>query len=251
MLEAISKISLKTGSGHFKLAERFVESESRYSIDEMIEVATLWASELLGQEEVVAAREVFFAQTGKVFYDDSFYDARISYFIEHFLFERPISGAGRTRALTGMIPYQLFISRISDDSVVNERIKLVMASLAQVRHSLFKVIKVRSSMLSVEDLLIPQKFGITAKSDETYRAFNVGTIFQGFVFRLPETCHLGSGLIIHPNRAKRLISHHIKLAKKNGSPPEHLLLCKLATLQLRHVRHRHVDAQAIYRNNLR
>jgi hypothetical protein len=247
VLEAASQISLKPHHpGLQQIAQRLGEAKPRYPVDDMVEVATLWASELLGQDEVVAAREEFFAQTGKVFHDDAFYDARISYFIEHFLFERPISGAGRTASLTGMIPYQLFVRRAVDISPIDEKTKVVIASLAQARHSLFQVEKVRASSLVVKDLLIPQKILITAKADETYRAFDSGTIFQGFVFRLPETCHLGSGLIIHPYRAKAMIRRHIKLSRKSGSTAERPLLCKLATLQLRHLRHRHVDAKTIY-----
>lgn len=248
MLEALSEIGLKSNKELAQLAERLKEDRFRYPVDNMIEVATLWATELLGQEEVIAAQECFYAQTGKVFYDDSFYDTRISYFIEHFLFERPISGLGRTYAVTGMIPYQLFISKALNDTTIDERTKVIISSLAQARHSLFQVQKVRPSTMIIKDLLIPQKIQISAKSDESYRAFNTGTVFQGFIFRLPEACHLGSGLIIHPNRAKAIIRRYITAAKINGATPEYPLLCKLATLQLKQLRHQHVDAKIIYQS---
>jgi hypothetical protein len=230
------------------LSSRFETSAKlgRVPVDEIVEAAIAWAGELLGESEIVAAREEFFTQTGKVFHDDTFYDARISYFIEHFLFERPISGAGQTASLTGMIPYPLVLRHAVDLAPLDEHVKVVIASMAQARHSLFEVEKTRESSLLVKDLLIPQKIEIAAKGEESYRVMEKGTVFQSFVFRLPETCHLGSGLILHPRRARPMINRHLKQARKSGSTAEYPLLCKLASLQLRHLRHRHVDAKLIY-----
>lgn len=246
MLEATIKNQAVTSGKLLEIAETFKSQTSLYPLDEIIELASIWATDLLGRAELIAAQDEFFANTGKIFHDDTFYDSRISYFIEHFLFERPISGLERASNFKGMIPYQLFINHAIEGLKIDLSTKAIFASLIHARHSLYEVEKITLRGLIVRDILIPQKIKINAKKTEHYVGFDNGTIFQGFVFRLPEACHLGSGLIIHPNRAKTPISSLLKQSRKTGPTPEFPFLCKLAKTHLRHIRHQHVDIKTIY-----
>lgn len=250
MLETTTKINSAAITRIAELAKKTTAQPHHYPLDEIIELASIWTTDLLGREELIAAQQAFFNNTGKVFHDDDFYNSRISYFIEHFLFERPISGVGQAELMKGLIPYQLFINKAIEAQSIDETAKAIFASLMHARHSLFEVEKTNHSSLIIRDILIPQKIQIMAKQGENFVAFEPGIIFQGFVFRMPKKCHLGGGLIVHPSRAKNLISHFIKKTRKTGPTAEFPFLCKLAKIHLKHIRHQHVDVKSIYDTNL-
>src|SRR4051812_1919674 len=60
-------------------------------VDDVIEEFILWAQTAFGNDEIVTAREEFFKRSGKVFSDDSHFASHMSYFLDFFLFERPLS----------------------------------------------------------------------------------------------------------------------------------------------------------------
>src|SRR6478735_7913459 len=60
-------------------------------LDQQREDIITWVVNLLGVEEVVKAKEEFFTQTGMIFHDDESYNRRMSYFIDYFLFIRPLT----------------------------------------------------------------------------------------------------------------------------------------------------------------
>src|SRR5690606_37182523 len=95
-----------------------------------------------------------------VFHDDSFYDNRMSYFLDYFLFERQVSGRGLT-------PFLMFMDRYAADLPAD--LKTRLTGLADHRHSLFRILKLQPTLMVLEDVLEPSKPTIVARPGETFR----------------------------------------------------------------------------------
>lgn len=230
-------------SGQLKSLLLRAEQGLGVPIDEIVEAAVAWVSTHLGQDELVAARDDFFARTGKAFHDDSFYDTRISYFIEHFLFERTISSG----SLAGNLPYQLFLKHAVEPAFdLTPSAKQTFADLGKPRHSLFTITKHRDTGMEVKDLLLPQTLKLAPKVGESFRGFSRSQIFQAYIFRTGGGNFLGSGLVIHPSKAHGAILKSLKAARKAKKIQEQTTLDQLAATHIRYLRHRHVDPKSIY-----
>lgn len=227
------------------------------TVDDLIEALIAWTHQTVGDAEIVAARDQFFLENGKVFHDDSVYDARMSYFFDLLLFERALTG-GSARPLT--TPYEQFVKELDDRAasplsspggvpdVVLRRVK----ALGDFRHSLFQIQKIDTTSVVLQDLISDNKVTAIARPGETFRGLEKKTLIQGFLFSMeprgkgPAPTHLSQGLILHPAKATRTIRRLLKTAKKSENFARKSFLAKLATLQVRHLRHRHVEPKTIY-----
>jgi hypothetical protein len=71
-------------------------------------------------------------------------------------------------------------------------------------------------------------------------------VFQGFLFGAVSSVFMSQGLIVHPRSATKVILKMLKSAQKVPGFHASAMLTRLANLQLRAIRHAHVDAKAIY-----
>lgn len=217
-------------------------------IDDLTELIISFANENAGKAEIVAASERFFMENGKVFHDDSFYDPRMTYFFDHFVFERPLAGHGGPLAT----PYEHFLAAVKDQHLtLAPAVSALLGQLRDYRHSLFQIVKLDLTKMVLQDLLVPGRITVTAKSGESFRGLDKKTIFQGFVFPRGEEAQVSSGIILHPKRSTRLIKKFVKQAQKTENFSRKITLARLASLQLRHLRHRHVDPKSIYAADLK
>lgn len=208
-----------------------VGGEWRSPLDQQREDIITWVVNLLGVEEVVRAKEEFFAQTGMIFHDDESYHRRMSYFIDYFLFIRPLTHLDPENPPT---PFALY------------RDKHPETSIHSYTHSLFKVLKIQSTGLVLKDLCSDDKIRIQKQSDELFDGIAKSDVFQGFVFHMDDTPVLSHGLIFHPTRSHRLLVKALKEAKKQGRFDRLTYLAQCARLQLKHARLRHVDPRVVY-----
>ncbi len=220
-------------------------------LDDFIEAMVEWSHRMLGTDEIVFAREQFDADTGKVFHDDHFYGVRTSYFFDHFLFERPVP-TSRTGNAEPVTPYSMFLAYVQQHAAklppgLAERV----ASLGAYRHSIFVIQRVSERTLLLQDLLRGDRLTVAAKPNETFRAIEKKTMMQTFVFDHAGTMQLSHGIILHPQKANRVLKRFIKIAKKSETLSTYALFCRCACVQLRHLRHRHVEPKAIYQTELK
>src|SRR5690606_23808253 len=110
-------------------------------IDDELEAALVWAQQYFGDEEVIQAKEEFFWKTGKVFYDDPFYESRMAYFIDHFLLERPAGPSESASELT--TPFRKF-SKARTESGAE-------VHLQSFQHSIYQTLKVASHTFIAPD----------------------------------------------------------------------------------------------------
>jgi hypothetical protein len=203
----------------------------RSPLDQQREDIINWVVNLLGVEEVVRAKEEFFAQTGMIFHDDESYHRRMSYFIDYFLFIRPLTQLDPIQPPT---PFALY------------RDKHPETAIHSFTHSLFKVLKIQNTGLVLKDLCSDDKIRIQKQSDELFDGIAKSDVFQGFVFHMDDTPVLSHGLIFHPVRSHRLLVKALKEGKKQGRFERLTYLAQSARLQLKHARLRHVDPRLVY-----
>ncbi len=230
--------------------ERFSTLKDKVGdVEELLEQLIGWTHDVVGTAEIVTAHERFHLENGKVFHDDPFYDARTTYFFDHFIFERKLAGHGaRSDSYSGLTPCQLFLARAQKETPplpigVTEAID----SLSHFRHSVFQIQKISEKTMTLVDLIDSARISIQAKPREHFRGIEKKTIIQGFLFNLGLHHYLSSGLILHPLKANRLIKKLIKQNLKSGHNRKQVLPL-LAVLQLRYLRHKHVHPKLIYKN---
>jgi hypothetical protein len=218
------------------------------NIDDLMEWFIAWTHQTFGTAEVVNGSERFYLDHGKVFHDDSFYNARTAYFFDHFIFERRVSSNSiQIRTAEGITPHELLLAELAtlQEAMPQHLIKR-MQCFGNFRHSLFQILKVTDKSMVIQDLIFPAKISVTVKPLETFRGLEKRTIFQAFVFPFDNTHQLSSGIVIHPQKANWLIKRWVKQQRGKGDFTAKTLLSRLATVQIRHLRHRHVHPKLIY-----
>jgi len=219
---------------------------SAANIDDLMEWFITWTHQTAGTAEVVYSSERFYLDFGKVFHDDSFYSARTSYFFDYLIFERRLSSQSLL-ASEGSTPYQFLRGQLQAQpdalpQLIHERV----LGLGEFRHSLFQILKINEKSMLLQDLLAATKITVQAKPMETFRGLENKTILQAFVFPLSGINQLSSGIVLHPQKANRLIKRCIKKARASDDFNAKSLLSRLATVQIRYLRHRHVSPKLIY-----
>jgi hypothetical protein len=213
-------------------------------IDDGIELLTHWAEKEFGQDELIAARDEFFSTFGKVFHDDPFFGARMSYFHNYFLFDRPL----RRQDARVVTPTRFYLDTNPErrDATAIQAVH----ELSLCVHSIFQVRKIKGDTAEFTNMLNSE--AVPVRLPRSYRLFGLGKnqMIQGFVFRASGGYHPAAGLIFHPDPAQKVIRKYLKNAAKDEGCDHLALLAKLASTQLKAVRMKHVDTSTIYKMEL-
>lgn len=223
-------ISLNEAKSGLKLAvDASVGGVELSAIEAHIEHILIWAHDTFGAEPLVEKKERFYEETGKVFSDDSFFDARMSYFIDRFIFTCPVD---QENSLT---PFESFKIKNPEHSPIETTI-----------HSIFKIQKISNRGLLLKDLITQSAHSIDFETPKELHGISKGDLLQGFVYDTGDKKHLSRGLIFHPKEVRTLITKSIKQKTKENQLDVKFELDMLASQQLRHTRHPHVKAKTFY-----
>lgn len=210
------------------------------SVDDLLEQAVLWANQRFGEEELVLARDEFFWKTGKVFHDDASYRTRISYFLDFFLFERPLAGVLSPNDDEWPTPFTAYLKGQDQDDQQRTKIH-------RHRHSIYEVLKTGDNCLILRDMLNNERMTVRARQGQSLKLLSKKQIFQGFLYQVePDSWVLSQGLLFHPANVWRLLCKTAKKLVKSNDLDELETLTRFARLELRTVRHPHVDARRTY-----
>ena len=205
------------------------------TIDDQLENILSWAQNKFGDNEFIEAKEDFFLNSGKVFYDDTFYEQRMGYFLDYFLLERPLTRQGTETPFSEyMAQPQAHLWTSKEDS------------LHKFCHSLFLVLRSQSNSLIVLDLINDQKIKIMARKNESFTAIQRKDLLQGYLYQSQDHYYLSHGLLFHPSKLSRFIKKEIKKAKNCSEFDQLKFLLDLAKQNLKYLRHIHVDPKRIY-----
>ena len=211
--------------------------------------AVLGLVELLsGNGEFVIGREEFFWKTGKVFVDDPFYEERTNYFLTHFFFARPLSSDPKVdmsyQMLTPLEGLRLLCDKYATTEVTTLASRL--AELEHYEHGIYQILKGGDTVITVRNLITDTKTSLSARPGTSFVGLRAKEIFQGFVAPYQGTLFLFPGIIIHPGTSTRTVKRYLKSARKRESFDLGSVLYRLASVQLKHCRHKHVTPKKIY-----
>lgn len=205
-------------------------------IDLLLEDILVWAEKVHGANVLIQAKEDFFQKYGKIFPEDDFFNVRMQYFTDFFIFDWRIKGPTNENSLTPFASYH------QDRSTHSEHSRI----FANVRHSLFRVTKLSTDGLQLEDCLTDNKIKVSSRFKNNFFAIKKNDIFQGYLYVLNNMNILSHGVVFHPTVAYKIIKSFLKKAKKSQSLNETDILHLLARTQLRQKRHPHVNPKLIY-----
>lgn len=185
-----------------------------------------------GTKPIVDAKEDFFRNGGKIFAEDDNYHQRIYYFLNYFIFERPLSTFSRTT------PFLEYLEMSRDAPTIEG-----------YTHSLFKILKVRPDHIYLKDIFSEKKLRVDKQELEVFEGIAKGDLFQGIILHQGTTTYLSRGLIFHPARSHKIILNLLKQERKSQRFGKDQILFALARQQLKHTRLKHVDPKIVYQEN--
>jgi hypothetical protein len=209
-------------------------------IDQFIEDVVAWTDHKYGQDEVKAAREEFFWKMGKVFDDDPFFHERMTLFLDFFVFLRPVSQlAGTDAELTPFVAYKT-IHNPGDTETRRS------APVTGVHYSIFEVLKVSDLELTVQDCWSKERYIVRARGDQKFRGITRKDLFQGCLYLRKDDAAISLGCIFHPPESWRVLKKFIKRSMKEAQIDMSKELAGFARINLKALRHPHVNPKRIY-----
>lgn len=218
-------------------------SQSDSPVDQLIDAIVYWSEKEFGISEFINARKEFDWQTGKVFDEDSFFPQRMTYFLEQFIFERPLSQSSEPSFST---PFEKVCNLDQSRQLHLTPLFKLIDSYDSHCHSVYEVKKVTKSILTILDLINNNKMLLHKSKSQSFEGLVRGDLFQGFVYTINGDYTLSNGILQHPRRVVKIIKKFLVRSKKHSDFHERALLTCLAKIHMRHLRHQHVDAKDIY-----
>jgi hypothetical protein len=230
---------------HMYPTEKELNRDSRTSaprsIDDCLEIVVSWIEKKAGKNYFLTPLEEFQANYGKVNPEDDFYQARMNYFLEHCVLERPM-----TAVAAGRTPLSVFIEQNDQLTSGDDTTSSLWRRFCGFRHSLFQIEKSGPDQITIKDLLSDKTIKIYSKAGETLKYLARKSIFQGFIFGQRDEYVLGQGLIIHPDLASKEIHKFLKRHRKYPRFAAKEVTRMLAQTNMKYMRMQHVDPAVIY-----
>jgi hypothetical protein len=214
------------------------------SIEECLDVVVSWVGEVYGKSFFVAPLEEFQNKYGKVNPEDDFYQARMNYFIEWCVLERPIKGDQPLNVLVSEF-FRTFRQELASCSGDASHF---WQSFASFKHGVYQICNSTDQMIEVQDLCLGGKFKVVSKAGETMKYLRKKMIFQGFIFGLHDRRYLGQGIIIHPELAESQLHKYFKQHRRLPRLSPHEIARVMASTNMRYLRMQHVNPAVIYQS---
>lgn len=188
------------------------------------------------QAEITAAREEYFAGSGKVFEDDAeVHEARTISFLEWYVIERPL--------VSGLPPVIVALEDARARPSSTSRLQ-ALASLAGSHRSLFDIAHVDGNVIELEDVLGGARFRVVERRSTI--GFEVGSLVETRVVWDGEQPVFTKTFLFHPRDARSDVLDYVDGAAAAGTDRDEIMF-HLAQLYLRWHRHGHSNAARIYK----
>ncbi len=195
--------------------------------------------------EAMRAREEYFDRAGKVFDDDAeLFEGRMASFLEWYVLERPLPGAGVTPVLRALeesaaaSPDPKRLARTPEE-------RTILAQLAVTHRSLFELGAEAGRELEVEDVLGGARF--TVQERRSTVGISPGDLFEARLIWDGRSVVFGRTFLFHPPDARQTILDWVERAAGEGTSPTEILF-HLSRQYVRWHRLGHVGAAKVYRD---
>jgi hypothetical protein len=185
--------------------------------------------------EAAAAREEYFAQSGRMFEDDGeLFETRLAAFLEWYVLDRPFGGQTATPALCWLR---------DDGASLTATERQALAHLAASHRSVFEIETVQPGQLAVRDLIGGARFSVRERRSTI--GFQAGDILEGRVVASAQGVLFGKAFLFHPRDARDQVLALLQAGVAAGTSADALVF-QLARLHLRWHRQRHIGAARVY-----
>ena len=196
------------------------------------------------QSEVSAAREEYFARSGKVFEDDAeVHEARTISFLEWYVIERPLV-SGMPPVIAALEDARARPTAIATSTATSIDRLQALASLAGSHRSLFDIAHVDGNVIELEDVLGGARFRVVERRSTI--GFEVGALVEARVVWDGEQPVFAKTFLFHPRDARSEVLDYVDSALAAGTDRDEIMF-HLAQLYLRWHRHGHSNAARIYK----
>ncbi len=194
-------------------------------------------------DELVRAKEEYFAQTGgEVHEDDRCYEQRMQAFFNWFLFDR--------RQPDGSTPVERYLR--DKGAELPSKDKDILLGCTQSKLSLYEYRGTRGSLFSrpgkgqvrVRDTITGDDHDVTERRH--MHGLDIGDLFEARLVPVDRTWHFSTSFTYHPREVYPAIRREIKRRKKLGEVDPRALVWELERMGLQHERFRNVSIHAIY-----
>ena len=210
-------------------------NQDTYIVDQVIEGLLEWFDRRFGSAPIVFARERFFAETGTVFPEDALYSYRMAYFVDYFLFRRPVTPVNSPKEVSTAFGLAL------KESVVS----LINESFSGAYHSIFEVLKSDSGHLRLRDLFAKRPLDVRSRPGDSLRWIGKADLLQTHLYVFGDDVYMGDGVICHPKSARRsIVSAYRKIS--NSDEAISSFMSQIAQLSLRLTRHNGLSPKVLY-----
>ena len=219
-----------------------IHQEGVLTLEQRLEAIIAWSQSHFGLDEFKLARKEFQFLTGRVFHDDPFYDQRMSYFLDYFVFQRPVS-----KEKNSATPYHVFLqSQFLKERDIHPHKLEQLKELTSFVHSLFSIKRKKKSSMVVKNLFNNEVIELFDGFNQSLAGFSSGSVIQGFTFNLAGKYILSNGILLHPKSVTRTISKIVRNHIKSNNSSNIKILSSLAKKNLNIQRHRHIEDKKIY-----
>jgi hypothetical protein len=181
---------------------------------------------------LLAAKDQYFAMTGKINEEDDDFEGRMSAFNEWYLLEHIIPGRSQT---------------LIEDYLINGKIEdYIATSFRSVNHSVFEFVgKNLKRQECLKDILHDSK--IVLAKDQSSVPVLKGDIFIGRTLPFNSENYLMSGMCVLPEEAKSILKRESKKVRKLSDKKSHAtFLIEVELLKVKWSRYHHVDVDKIF-----
>ena len=214
-------------------------------IDDLFDAAIHWSESVFGHEEFAKGLSRFETEAGRVFPDESFYNERMEYFLNFFLFDIKLQNK---KADFKQTPYKSFFDFCRQlEFSINKDALYKLELLGNFKHSIFSIKRMRNdNTIMVKDLKSDQKFKVVSRHYKSFLGLKKGELIQGLLFPWDSVFMLSSGFLIHPRKAKSFILKKFCKEKQADCITQSNLF-KAARINLNWVRMNTSDVSRVYR----
>lgn len=203
-----------------------------------IEKLVLYFSSDKYASELATSKKYFFGDIGLNVADTDTYEKRMDLFFDWYVFSKPLSGIQIT-------PIKLALE-IEEFPIKNDEEKSIYKSLAQTRHGLFEVLKIKGEDVYLRDLFKGTK--IQVKNSVINFIGNKSAIVDLHLIPEGKTFQVTKGICIHPQESNEYILKEIKKLKKSTDAEREDFMLKLMRMYFKLEQYRHLSCNQVYSN---
>lgn len=189
-------------------------------------------------EELNLAKKEFFENAGTLDEGKPNYTLRMNQFYDWYFLTRPLKGYMQT---------PLNVCNIQRDLRLTEEDKQTLELLRKAKHSLFELLKVKKTEITLKDLFKNEK--VVVDTDQHIFEFDEKEFFEARIVEVGGKKHFLKGFCFHPESAQKFILNEVKVYQKNPDLNPSDFMVRLNKMRYKFEQYRHVKPEMIYTND--